>query len=235
MGIKSTRRRVSEVVVDHVRQQLADGTLKAGDKLPAERTLALNLGVSRPAVREALRMLEMSGVLEFGAGVAGGAFVRRQSSDGMRRTIKDMVLVGEIPVSHLTEVRASLLGDAARLATKRASDADFALIRDNIDKTEGLITRDDATSLQIIGDFYRLIGRASHNKVLSMFIDAMSDIIQELLLAFQLRSSLDIVAPRREILAYLVAGDGDAAARALRTHLVELTKLWPIADAAFEV
>ena len=55
--------RAFEAVCDQVRQMVADGTLKAGDKLPAERELAVRFQISRNAVREALRSLEMSGII----------------------------------------------------------------------------------------------------------------------------------------------------------------------------
>src|SRR5271168_3040058 len=69
-------RRAFEVVYDKVRRELAEGVLKVGDKLPAERELAESLGFSRAAVREALRALEATGLVQLQKGVKGGAFIQ---------------------------------------------------------------------------------------------------------------------------------------------------------------
>lgn len=68
-------KRAFEEICARIREQLALGVLKPGDKLPAERDLAQQLGVSRNVLREALRSLEMAGVLRLQKGVKGGAFV----------------------------------------------------------------------------------------------------------------------------------------------------------------
>lgn len=69
-------RRVYQEICSQVRRRVADGQLKPGDRLPPERELAQALGVSRGAVREALRALEYAGVIAMRAGAKGGAFIR---------------------------------------------------------------------------------------------------------------------------------------------------------------
>ena len=75
-GARVRSSRIFEEISNQVRAQVVNGQLKPGDKLPAERQLALQFGASRTAVREALRGLEMSGVVELHKGVKGGAFIR---------------------------------------------------------------------------------------------------------------------------------------------------------------
>ena len=69
-------RRTFEEICGSIREQLALGVLKPGDKLPRERDLAEQLGVSRNVLREALRSLEMAGLLRLQKGVKGGAFIQ---------------------------------------------------------------------------------------------------------------------------------------------------------------
>src|ERR1700721_1101567 len=76
-------RRAFEEICERIREQLALGVLKPGDKLPPERDLAQQLGVSRNVLREALRTLEMAGVLRLQKGVKGGAFVREGDTSRM--------------------------------------------------------------------------------------------------------------------------------------------------------
>lgn len=73
-------RRAFEEICERIREQLALGVLKPGDKLPPERDLAQQLGVSRNVLREALRSLEMAGVLRLLKGVKGGAFIQDRKS-----------------------------------------------------------------------------------------------------------------------------------------------------------
>jgi len=217
--------RVFEQVSDQLRAELDQGTLKTGDKLPSERDLAARFGVSRSAVREALRTLEMSGVLQFSKGVAGGAFIREGSTDGVKQSIRDMVVIGSIPLGHLTEVRACLLGLAARLAAERGTTADFTLLRENIDLTETLLTHDNPVdSIAAINEFYMLLGRASHNLIMPMMVDSLTEIVRDLLMKIRLRPTLDMITPRRRVLAFLMAGDGAAAEREIREHLIVLTQ-----------
>src|ERR1700753_2073777 len=73
--------RISEIIVDQIRLLMRQGQLKPGDRLPPERDLCERCGVSRVTVREALRMLESSGLVEIRVGARGGAFVTAPSSD----------------------------------------------------------------------------------------------------------------------------------------------------------
>ena len=206
------RRRLFEVVCDDVRHQLARGFLRPGDKLPAERELAGRLGVGRAAVREALRALEASGVLEFRKGVYGGAFIRNASSSGVRASISDMLSLGKISLEHLSETRTSLLTFAARLACERGSEADFQLIEENIARSAALEDGHDVVAMiDAIAEFYVLLGNASHNGVLRILIEAVTDVARDLLLRICPKHTSNLVAVRSQILESLEARDGDAA------------------------
>ena len=218
-------KRVFEQVCDRIRDDLRTGALVAGDKLLSERDLAEQFGVSRTAVREALRTLEMSGVLEFTKGVNGGAVIRQGSTHGVKQSIKDMVLLGSIPLSHLTEVRTCLLGFAVRLAAERGSELDFEALAANIDLTEELVQHEDPLdAISAISEFYMLLARAAHNKIMDMMVESLTEIVRDLLLAVRLRPTIDIISPRRRTLAFLLSGNGEAAEIEMRDHLLELTQ-----------
>jgi len=117
--------RVFEGICAQVRTELTLGRLKPGDKLPAERDLALRLGSSRTAVREALRTLEMAGVIELRKGVKGGAFIREGDPAVVTRSFGDMVHLGRISLADLTEGRVIIQDAVVRLACERATEADF--------------------------------------------------------------------------------------------------------------
>src|SRR5882672_6430946 len=88
-----TKRAFEEVALQ-IREQLSKGALKPGDRLPSERELAEQFGLSRNTVREALRSLEMSGILEFRKGATGGAFVREAHSEAVISGFSDLFRMG---------------------------------------------------------------------------------------------------------------------------------------------
>ena len=97
--------RTFDEAADKVRALLFNGTLRPGDRLPAERELSALLGISRPALREALRALELAGMIESRKGAAGGAFVRPGNAQVVVGGMRDLYHLGAITPEHLTEAR----------------------------------------------------------------------------------------------------------------------------------
>src|SRR6201992_4299274 len=100
--------RISEIIVDQIRLLMREGQLKPGDRLPPERDLCEQFGVSRVTVREALRMLESSGLVEIRVGARGGAFVTAPSSDRGGEGLSDLLSLSVIDAADVTEVRMIL-------------------------------------------------------------------------------------------------------------------------------
>ena len=129
-------RRAFEEICDRIRAQIAAGTLRPGDKLPAERELALQLGVGRNALREALRSLEIAGIVRLQKGAKGGAFIQAGDASRMNEVVRDMLSLGSISVAELTESRVHIQDLVVRLACERATAADLDALAANIDRTE---------------------------------------------------------------------------------------------------
>jgi DNA-binding FadR family transcriptional regulator len=113
--------RTFEAVCEQIRAQLAAGTLKTGDKLPAERELAVEFQVSRSALREALRTLEMAGIIRNAKGVKGGSFIQAAEPDHIVQAMRDYVHLGKVTLDELTEARLATMDIIIRLACERAS------------------------------------------------------------------------------------------------------------------
>ena len=118
-------RRAFEEICERIREQLALGVLKPGDKLPPERDLAQQLGVSRNVLREALRSLEMAGVLRLQKGVKGGAFIQEGDTSRMNDVMRDMLSLGSISVRELSEARINVLDLVVRLVCVNARQRGF--------------------------------------------------------------------------------------------------------------
>jgi len=166
--------RTFEVVSDRIRDKLARGELRPGDKLPAERELAAQLGVSRSAVREALRSLEVNGVVQLKKGVKGGAFIVGGSPERMAQAMQDLVSIDAITLKDLTEARILLLDGVVRLAVARMDEGDLAALTANIDRTEAVIDADTLARFQwnrlaILA--HRFFIRRRHAKIGHHFLD----------------------------------------------------------------
>ena len=114
--------RIFQEVADQLRRVISEGKLKPGDKLPPERELAGLFGVSRNTMREALRALELSGLIELKLGARGGAFVLPGSSNAVVNGMRDLYLLGAITPEHLTEARISVSAAVIRLACERITE-----------------------------------------------------------------------------------------------------------------
>ena len=218
-------RRTFEDICEQIRSELGAGRLKPGDRLPAERDLAEQFGVSRTAVREALRSLEVAGVVSCQRGVSGGSFIRHGDPNIITQAVQDMVLLGRITTESLTEARIILMNDALRLACARATNVDLDAIERDIDLFEELTRSGDLPRRSAhITNFYSLIARATHNEVIVMLVDSMSEIVRQLLnrLGPDVRS--DLIEVRRTVLKHLRARDADAAMDELTKHLERLSQ-----------
>lgn len=111
--------RAYELVVARIEEQILSGTLGVGDRLPAERDLASMLGVSRAAVREAIRSLEAQGVLAsaVGAGRDAGTTVSALPSEALTRFLRLHVALANFPMNDVVDARVMLERGSVRLAS----------------------------------------------------------------------------------------------------------------------
>lgn len=216
-------RRTFEAVCDQIRQQVADGSLQPGHRLPGERELAEQFDISRSGVREALRSLELAGIVVARTGVNGGFFIHSSGSDGITQAVRDMVAIGQVPTASVTEARIELTCVAIRLACQRASEAELDAIGADIDHHTALFRQGGGSrNTHSVGEFYRLLARATHNEVIVMLVDALSEIVRTLLARIDPKPREDIIAVRRQVLQHIRARDADRACDAMAAHLRNL-------------
>src|SRR6202163_2717869 len=123
--------RLYEQIVQQIEDSVLNGSLKPGDQLPAERELAQRLGVSRTAVREAVKALREKGLVEAYSG--RGTFVTDGTTQAARQSFDLMVKLGQPEGStHLAEVRAILEPEIAALAAVRIQDPELSTMREAV-------------------------------------------------------------------------------------------------------
>jgi GntR family transcriptional repressor for pyruvate dehydrogenase complex len=208
---------------------LALGVLRPGDKLPPERDLAQQLGVSRNVLREALRTLEMAGVLRLLKGVKGGAFIQEGDTSRMNDVMRDMLSLGTISLRELSEARIHVLDLVVRLACANARQADFGALEANIERTD-LATREGRLldRVECSREFYKLLALATGNKVIAMIMDSVTEIHMRFVYAKVVSSGAAtprLAEKRRQFLSALRARDVPAATRLMRSHLESVQRM----------
>lgn len=215
-----TMARSFEIISEQIRARIEAQRLRPGDKLPPERELSQQFGVSRNAVREALRGLESAGIIELRKGAHGGAFVSEGRPDQVVQSFKDMFALGSISINDLTEARQEIMNMILENAARRAKPDDFLRLERNIDLTEAaLLAGRDDEQMERTGDFYRLLADATQNPVLVLVISPLYAIVRRFVAAAGIRATPEVITARRAILSSLRDGDTVAAQQLMAGHL----------------
>lgn len=221
-----TRARTYELVLDQIEEQIASGRLAVGDRLPAERELAAVLGVSRVAVREAMRVLQAMGLITQGTGSGREAGTQLTAAPGeaLTRLIRMHVLVASVGSDDLISARVTLERESARLAARAASP-------DAQGKLSHLLEVMGAPGISVeeFNDadtaFHVAIARASGNSLVAELTTALRNAMRTPLLQ-RLQGEADfsaitarLCAEHRGIYEALAGGDGERAADLVQAHI----------------
>jgi DNA-binding FadR family transcriptional regulator len=217
-----------ELVVDQIRRAIQIGRFLAGEKLPTERELAYQLGVSRTTVREAMRVLQGEGLIETRRGRAGGAIVTAPECTPAER--RDVVRRRLAELENVFDYRLAIEPAAARLAALRRTKADLVGLRETLSVLRALASTPDEEGVAppsrffaSDADFHDGIARAARNP---MLVQAVGDARAAMFLPVGgVFTALHPDANRghEEIYAAIASGDPDAAQRAMTEH-IELTR-----------
>lgn len=163
--------RISEMIVEQIRVLMRQGQLKPGDRLPPERDLCERFGVSRVTVREALRMLESSGLVQIRVGARGGAFVTAPTSDRVGAGLTDMLTLSAISAADVTEVRMILEVGIMPLVCERATEQDIADLEEICQRSEDAL-RSGEYSMDYSLEFHTRVAQAAHNPAVAMLVES---------------------------------------------------------------
>ena len=167
-----TPQTVADQVADQLRHLIASGHYKPGDRIPAERDLAVQLGVGRPAVREALRELKAQGLLVTGRG-AQGTTVAILPSPGIAAPLSPLLGQGAERVIELMEIRSAVEIEAASLAARRATMEDLHILSDLLTAPGEMVSPEDDIA------FHAAIGAATHNPLFERVMREPVDLLHD--------------------------------------------------------
>lgn len=214
--------RLYEQIVEQVEQSILKGQLKPGDQLPAERDLAQSFGVSRTAVREAVKTLREKGLVE--AYTGRGTFVTNGTSNAIRQSLDLMFRVSQQEGSiHLAELRQVLEPEIAALAASRIEDQLLATMREAVTAMDRSL-QDPDSYIEADLDFHLAMAEAVGNPLILSLLDSIVGLLREQ------RSRIFSVdgGPERgqfhhkRILQAIERRDPDSARDAMRAHLEQV-------------
>ena len=219
--------RASSAIVDQIRTAIVGGRLKQGDRLPPERELAAQFGVSRVTVRDALRALEATGLVEIRVGARGGAFVSAPSGTFVGQAMSDLMLMSVVSAEDVVEARLIVELGTVTLACARATDEDLAALRALAERAKEELAAGTYTR-ELSWQFHSLLSQAAHNEA----IDSLTHSFQDSLSMHPVRvrepraaAFAATVDEHGRILAAIERRDGATARQEMATHLLRGTGL----------
>lgn len=214
--------RLYELIVQQIEESILRGALKPGDQLPAERELAQRFGVSRTAVREAVKALGEKGLVESFSG--RGTFITDGTSHAIQKSIDLMAKISQPEgLAHLAEVRAILEPEIAALAAGRIEEQHLVTMREAYEVMERA-SHDPDAYIEADLDFHLSLAEAASNPIILSLIDSIVGLLREQ----RMRIFKVEGGPQRgqfhhkQILDAVERRDSKAARKAMQAHLQQV-------------
>lgn len=215
--------RISHNIVDQIRENILAGKLKPGDRLPSEKELSTEFGVSKASLREALRALESLGMLEVKQGMSGGAFVKEVDLETARNNMFNYIFFQNPSIGEFTQLRTLIEPQVAEIAANKITDADLAYLEDNLNRTRE--TMDSGPFYYDLDTkFHHRIAQISGNRLICFVIDSLKNAIVQIKLQLELDRdfSIQVYKAHMRIFDALRKRDPQNARVEMHRHIVEV-------------
>lgn len=226
-----------EVVRRHIEQRILDAELTVGSLLPPERELATQLGVSRTAVREALRTLEAQGLISaaVGAGPGSGTRIASQHTSALGKLLQMHVALAEFPVDDVVDVRVTLERSSVELLAKKVTHEDLATLGDLLAEMEAVnLDLDRFNALDTL--FHVTIAALSGNQLIAVLTQAVRQSLARPIQSAS-RSLSDypefrrgLIRQHRRVFEAIALRDASGAADLMEDHIRSAYAILPISS-----
>jgi DNA-binding FadR family transcriptional regulator len=213
-------KRAFEEISTEIKRLIFEGTLRPGDRLPNENELARKFGVSRQTIREALRVLELTGVIRIKKGGAGGPLIVDTIMHAINGLYLDAIQMKNITAEEISTARIKIEKMVLDEAIDRADDDDIRKMEENV-VLEKMVQGNNLDAFEKNMEFHRLIAKASKNHLFVIVMESMIAVVAD----FRSRIGLDIEVSKRatdeheEILQAIKMRDRERAADLMEKHL----------------
>jgi GntR family transcriptional regulator, transcriptional repressor for pyruvate dehydrogenase complex len=219
---KVRSRRVSETIAKRIKNQISAGRMLPGEKLPAEREMAVRYHTSRVSVREAYRSLEELGLLTIRRGADGGAFISDIDHTPFMRSLSLMLRLGKTTHEEITQARLLIEPPIARLAARHAQPEDVEQLRRVLEQKESAMRRGGYRRCDM--GFHRAVAECAGNLPLKLLMHSLADLTVEVLASVEMSTGVQhqVCEGHREILDAIERHDEEAAHDLMLHHVAEV-------------
>ena len=223
-----------EQVAKQIREAILEGRLQPGERLPVELELTRMFGVSRSTVREALRTLTSQNLITTTRGVTGGSYVAHPDPEKVTRYLETIITllsdVDELTVDELTEVRQILEVPASRRAAEDPTPQFLEELRQTLEGAHG----DGIAAFDRSRIFHELLLGAGGNRLIELMAGPVFNVLRTRAVRRGIGKEFWVSVDGEHVAIYeaVAAGDGDAAAAAMESHLIRLARAYADIDAA---
>lgn len=212
--------KASERLARHLASSIVDGEIEEGARLPHEGEMLAQLQVGRATLREALRLLEVWGLVVIRTGPGGGPTVRRPSSSEFAEHLALMLQFQQLTLQDVSDARLALEPMMARLAAQRITPELIADLRDSIEIMERSYDNPAEFWAQN-ARFHSGVAEAGESRVISMIIEALKFIADGASsgVNYERPELEEVVHAHSKVVDLLEAGDSEGAAEAMLRHL----------------
>jgi GntR family transcriptional regulator, transcriptional repressor for pyruvate dehydrogenase complex len=221
-------KRLFERIVDQIKEKIISGELNVGDKLPSEAEMTQIFGVSRSAVREALRTLELSGLVAVKQGNRGGCFIQEVNNNRkLVDYISDQWGLGNVTFADLAEARSGLESVVIGIVGQKGTEKDFALLRKSIDNAERMYKeKKEIEKIDEQFDFHIMLAQITRNRVLIDMLAAIIDLLRYMMIKIKPTKEITLKTfeDHRKIVEFLEAGKVEKAKEISSAHIFGINK-----------
>ena len=211
--------RISEQVLEQLKEAILLGKYKSGDKLPSERELTMNFQVSRGVIREAIRTLEIKGFIVIRQGQNGGAFVTDLSFDHLGNAFLDLFLLNKLSIPEIVQVRHYIEPEITRLAAIHSNDTD----KKRLKEAQDLEFIEWHTYMERVAYFQKVhlvLAEICGNHFFEAISKSMLRLTREIVEAVEPdHERLHKPGEHGEVIEAVIAGDPDRAQMQMKRHL----------------
>lgn len=212
--------KVTDLIIGQVRDAVLSGQLKPGDRLASEKELVSQFDVSKATLREALRALEVMGLVESRKGASGGVFITQVELQTTIHSMMNFLHFQSLSISEITMIRFMLEPNIARLVVAKISKEDLETLQSFINSEESDIRNNKKKDI----GFHRYLARITNNSMLILIVDFIESHLDEI------KQSLDLSADfyanvrdaHRRILECLAAKDPGGVSAAMAQDVLEV-------------
>jgi DNA-binding FadR family transcriptional regulator len=228
--------KTGEIVADQIRRRIIRGELSEGDFLPSEAELIETLGVSRPTLREALRVLEAEQLISVGRGSRTGAQVHLPRAESVARYAGFALQAEATTIADVYQARLAIEPFVAA-SVARSTPKAAARLDQEIERLEALVDAKNFVEFMIgVAQFHRLLVELSGNKTLALITRMLQEIVARYQVNFlethkrkpdeQTKVAMTGIKSFRKLSRLIGDGDADSAATHWREHLETSNKVW---------